>query len=243
MGVPTPHNEAKKGDIAKTVIMPGDPLRAKYIAEKYFEKAKCVNQVRNMFAYTGKYKGNEVTIMGAGMGMPSMGIYSYELYHFYDVDAIIRIGSAGAMQENMELGDVVLAMGASTDSNYMHQYQLPGVFAPIADAELMLNVIAIAKEKETPIHVGNILTSDVFYNADTNVNETWGKMGILAVDMESAALYANAAYAGKKALSILTISDHLIKKEYMTSEERQIGFGRMIELILDSIQESSGRTR
>lgn len=232
---PTPHNEAKKGEIAKTVLMPGDPLRAKYIAETYLENIKCVNTVRNMLAFTGLYKGKEISIMGAGMGMPSMGIYSYELYHFYDVDQIIRIGSAGALSDDVKLNDIVLAMGASTDSNYATQYQLSGTFAPTANYELLLQAVNVAAKKNLPIHVGNILSSDVFYTPDSSTNDAWRRMGILAVEMEAAALYMNAAYAGKKALCMLTISDHLYKKEYLSAKERQEGFGNMIELALDSV--------
>lgn len=207
--IPTAHNSAKAGDFAKTVLMPGDPLRAKYIAETYLENPRQVNAVRNMFGYTGTYKGKEISVMGGGMGMPSIGIYSYELFNFYDVDQVIRIGSAGAFQDNIKLMDVVIGMGACTDSNYAYQYGLPGTFAPIADYELLNRAVETAKRQGTNVVVGNVLSSDVFYNAMSNVNDLWRDMGVLAVEMEAAALYMNAAKAGKKALCMLTISDHL----------------------------------
>ena len=229
----TPHNTAEKGEIAKTVLMPGDPLRAIYIAEKYLENVKCFNTVRNMFGYTGTYHGKEISVMGGGMGMPSIGIYSYELYHFYDVDAIIRIGSAGAFQDDVNLMDVVIGMGACTDSNYASQYDLPGTFAPIADYELLEKAVNIARKQGTSVKVGNILSSDIFYNDDNRVNGKWMKMGVLAVEMEAAALYMNAARAGKKALCMLTISDHLFKGESLSAEERQTGFHKMMEIALE----------
>lgn len=230
---PTPHNSAVKGDFAKTVLMPGDPLRAKYIAETYLENVRQVNGVRNMLGYTGTYKGKEISVMGAGMGMPSIGIYSYELFNFYDVDNIIRIGSAGAMQDSLNLMDVVIGMGACTDSNYAYQFGLPGTFAPTADYGLLSRAVEIAKEKGTPVVVGNILSSDVFYNAQSDVNDKWRSMGVLAVEMEAAALYMNAAKAGKKALCMLTISDHLYRPEALSAEERQLGFGKMMEIALE----------
>lgn len=230
---PTPHNGAKKGEIAKTVLMPGDPLRAKYIAETYLENPVKVTSVRNMFGFTGTYKGKEITVMGGGMGMPSMGIYSYELYHFYDVDQIIRIGSAGSLQDKVELMDVVIAMGACTDSNYAYQYGLPGTFAPIADYELLARAVEAAGKQGTKAVVGNVLSSDIFYNADGGVNGKWRNMGVLAVEMETAALYMNAAAAGKKALCMLTISDLVFGEEKLSAEERQLGFGKMIEIALE----------
>ncbi|MFV0241520.1 MAG: purine-nucleoside phosphorylase [Lacrimispora sphenoides] len=230
---PTPHNGAKKGEIAKTVLMPGDPLRAKYIAETYLENPVQVTSVRNMLGFTGTYNGKEITVMGGGMGMPSMGIYSYELYHFYDVDQIIRIGSAGSLQDKVELMDVVIAMGACTDSNYAYQYGLPGTFAPIADYELLARAAEAAGKLGTKAVVGNVLSSDIFYNADSGVNDKWRNMGVLAVEMESAALYMNAAAAGKKALCLLTISDLIFGEEKLSAEERQLGFGKMIEIALE----------
>lgn len=231
--IPTAHNSAKAGDFAKTVLMPGDPLRAKYIAETYLENPRQVNAVRNMFGYTGTYKGKEISVMGGGMGMPSIGIYSYELFNFYDVDQVIRIGSAGAFQDNIKLMDVVIGMGACTDSNYAYQYGLPGTFAPIADYELLNRAVETTKRQGTNVVVGNVLSSDVFYNAMSNVNDLWRDMGVLAVEMEAAALYMNAAKAGKKALCMLTISDHLYTGESLSAEDRQLGFGKMMEIALE----------
>ena len=231
--IPTAHNSAKAGDFAKTVLMPGDPLRAKYIAETYLENPRQVNAVRNMFGYTGTYKGKEISVMGGGMVMPSIGIYSYELFNFYDVDQVIRIGSAGAFQDNIKLMDVVIGMGACTDSNYAYQYGLPGTFAPIADYELLNRAVETAKRQGTNVVVGNVLSSDVFYNAMSNVNDLWRDMGVLAVEMEAAALYMNAAKAGKKALCMLTISDHLYTGESLSAEDRQLGFGKMMEIALE----------
>lgn len=231
--IPTAHNSAKAGDFAKTVLMPGDPLRAKYIAETYLENPRQVNAVRNMFGYTGTYKGKEISVMGGGMGMPSIGIYSYELFNFYDVDQVIRIGSAGAFQDNIKLMDVVIGMGACTDSNYAYQYGLPGTFSPIADYELLNRAVETAKRQGTNVVVGNVLSSDVFYNAMSNVNDLWRDMGVLAVEMEAAALYMNAAKAGKKALCMLTISDHLYTGESLSAEDRQLGFGKMMEIALE----------
>ena len=231
--IPTAHNSAKTGDFAKTVLMPGDPLRAKYIAETYLENPRQVNAVRNMFGYTGTYKGKEISVMGGGMGMPSIGIYSYELFNFYDVDQVIRIGSAGAFQDNIKLMDVVIGMGACTDSNYAYQYGLPGTFAPIADYELLNRAVETAKRQGTNVVVGNVLSSDVFYNAMSNVNDLWRDMGVLAVEMEAAALYMNAAKAGKKALCMLTISDHVYTGESLSAEDRQLGFGKMMEIALE----------
>lgn len=233
---PTAHNSAGKGDFARTVLMPGDPLRAKYIAETYLENPRQVTSVRNMFGYTGTYHGKEISVMGGGMGMPSVGIYSYELFHFYDVDQIIRIGSAGALQDHIKLMDVVIGMGACTDSNYAYQYGLPGTFAPIADYELMSRAIAAAKEQGTNVVVGNVLSSDIFYNQREDVNDLWRSVGVLAVEMEAAALYMNAAKAGKKALCMLTISDHIYTGEALSAEDRQVGFGKMMEIALELAQ-------
>lgn len=228
----TPHNGAEKGDIAKTVLMPGDPLRAKYIAETYLKDVKCFNTVRNMFGYTGTYEGKEVSVMGGGMGMPSIGIYSFELYHFYDVDQIIRIGSAGGISDKVKVRDLVIGMGASTNSNFASQYKLPGTFAPIADFGLLRKAVEIAEEKNIPVAVGNILSSDTFYTDDETANDQWKKMQILCVEMEAAALYMNAARAGKKALCMLTISDHLYTGEALSAEERQTSFHEMMEAAL-----------
>ena len=231
--VPTPHNAAKMGDIAKTVLMPGDPLRAKFIAETYLEDVTCFNTVRNMFGYTGTYHGKRVSVMGSGMGMPSIGIYSYELYHFYDVEQIIRIGSAGAISDDIKLRDLVIGMGVSTNSNYAAQYNLPGTYAPLADFGLIRKAVEAAEAKQIPVAVGNVLSSDVFYHADPTFNDKWKKMGILCVEMESAALYLTAANAGKKALCLLTISDHLYTGEALSAEERQTSFREMMEVALE----------
>jgi len=229
----TPHNSANKGEIAKTVLMPGDPLRAKYIAEKYLNDVKQFNAVRNMYGYTGTFNGKEVSVMGGGMGIPSIGIYSYELYHFYDVDSIIRIGSAGGISDNVAMRDVIIGMAASTNSNYADQFNLPGTIAPTADFDLLRSAVESAEKKGINVKVGNILSSDVFYNADPTFNDRWKKMGILCVEMEAASLYLNAAAAGKKALCMLTISDHIYTGEVLTAEERQTSFDEMIDVALD----------
>ncbi len=231
--VPTPHNAAKKGDIAKTVLMPGDPLRAKYIAEKYLENPVCFNTVRNMLGYTGTYNGKQISIMGGGMGMPSIGIYSYELFNFYDVDSVIRIGSAGGYADSLKLRDLVIAMGASTDSNFAAQYQLPGTFAPIADFGLLRKAVETAEAKGVNAVVGNVVSSDVFYGDNSNAADLWKKMGVLCVEMEAAALYMNAARAGKKALCMLSISDHIYTGEALSAEERQTSFHNMMEVALE----------
>ena len=232
-GNSTPHNAAIPGDIAKAVLMPGDPLRAEFIAKNYLDNAKCFNTVRNMLGFTGEYKGKKISVMGSGMGMPSIGIYSYELYNFYDVESIIRIGSAGAIQEDLELMDIVIAQGACTDSNYANQYNLPGTYAPICSFELLKKAVDVAEAKKYPYKVGNVLSSDIFYNADESVNGRWAKMGILAIDMESAALYMNAAYAKKKALGMFTVSDQLCTDKHLSAADRQIGFSQMMELALE----------
>lgn len=229
---PTPHNGAKSGEIAKTVLMPGDPLRAKFIADNYLEDVKCFNTVRNMLGFTGTYKGRPVSVMGGGMGIPSVGIYTYELFHFYDVDNIIRIGSAGGIAENVNLRDVVVGMGACTNSNYAAQYHLPGTFAPVADYGLLSRAVKAAEALNIPVKVGNVLSSDTFYDDDENALLPWKKMGVLAVEMEAAALYMNAARAGKSALCLLTISDCPLTGEALPAEERQVGFTRMMEIAL-----------
>ncbi len=230
--IPTPHIEAKAGDFAKTVLMPGDPLRAKFIADTYLEQAHCINQVRGMLAYTGTYKGKEVSVMGSGMGMPSIGIYSYELFNFYDVDQIIRVGSAGGIQEDVNVMDVVIGMGASVVSSYPDQFGCPGHLAPLADYHLLSTAVESAKALGAEVKVGNILSEDAFYSERSK--DCFKKMGVLAVEMESGALYLNAARAGKKALCILTISDHLYRSEELSSKQRQEGFGKMIEIALET---------
>ena len=229
----TPHNEAKKGQIAKTVLLPGDPLRAKFIAETYLENPVCFNHVRNMLGFTGTYKGKEVSVMGGGMGIPSIGIYSYELYEMYGVENIIRIGSAGGYADELKLGDLVIGMGASTNSNFAHQYNLPGTFAPIADYDLLRRAVESAEKLNVPVKVGNILSSDTFYDDNPDAKLAWKKMGVLAVEMEAAGLYMNAARLGKKALCMLTISDHLFTGEELSAEERQVGFRNMMEVALE----------
>lgn len=231
----TPHNSAAKEDVAKSVIMPGDPLRAKFIAENFLEEVVCINEVRNMLGYTGTYRGKRVTVMGSGMGMPSMGIYSYELFSMYDVDKIIRIGSAGALRDDVKLRDIVIAMGTSTNSNYAAQYKLPGTFAPLADFELLCTAVEAAKREGLPVKVGNMLSSDVFYTPDSTDNDKWKAMGVLAVEMETAALYMNAAKLGKKALGIYTISDHLYRDEALSAQERQTNFREMMKIALEAI--------
>ena len=234
MGVPTPHNNAKKEDFAKTVLMPGDPLRAKFIAENFLENAVLINNVRNIQGYTGCYKGKKISVMASGMGMPSMGIYSYELFNFYDVDNIIRIGSAGGLTDEVKIRDVVIAMGACTNSNYASQYNLPGTFAPIASYKLLEKAVNVARKLNIEPKVGNILSSDTFYD-DASTQLDWAKMGVLAVEMESAALYMNAARANKNALTICTISDMLTgaPSKDCTAEEREITFTDMIEIALN----------
>jgi purine-nucleoside phosphorylase len=229
----TPHIEAKKGDIAKTVIMPGDPLRAKFIAENFLEDAVQFNAVRGMLGYTGKYKGQALSVMGSGMGIPSMGIYSYELFSFYDVDAIIRVGTAGGIGEGLALRDIVIAMGASTNSAFMEQYGLAGQFAALADFGLLSNAVNCAKMAGVACKVGNVLTSDTFYGDNKNAMAGWRKMGVLAVEMEAAGLYATAARLGKKALTILTISDMVFTHEATSAQERQESFTKMMEIALD----------
>lgn len=232
---PTPHNSAVRGEIAKTVLMSGDPLRAKYIAETFLQNARMYNQVRGIFGYTGTYKGVEVSVQAHGMGIPSIGIYTYELYHFYDVENIIRVGSAGAMQPELKLGDIVAAMGACGDSNYAAQYNLPGTFAPICSYHLLEKAVKTAGELNVQLRVGNILSSDAFYHADPDVNKKWAEMGVLAVEMEAVGLYCNAAKAGKNALCLTTISDQLYTGERLSAEQRQLGFKTMVELALEML--------
>ncbi len=231
--VPTPHLEAKVGDIAETVLLPGDPLRAKFIAETFLEDVVQYNTVRGMFGYTGYYNGKKVSVQGSGMGMPSMGIYSYELIHFYGVKNLIRIGSAGAVSDELNLHDVVIGMGACTDSNYAAQYKLPGTYAPIASFELLEKAVNSARELNIDVTVGNVVSSDVFYGDDGLESfKSWQKMGALAVEMEAAALYMNAARAGVNALCIVTISDCPLKGVETTSAERQTAFTNMMKIAL-----------
>jgi len=230
---PTPHNNAKPGDIAQTVLMPGDPLRAKFIAEKYLKDPVLYNTVRGMYGYTGFYNGKRVSVQGSGMGMPSIGIYSYELIHFYGVKNLIRVGSAGALQPDLKLHDVVIGMGACTDSNYASQYKLPGTFAPIASFGLLEKAVNVARQKNIDVKVGNLVSGDVFYNEDEQGLMQWKKMGALAVEMEAAALYMNAARAGVNALCLVTISDCPFTGEACSAEERQTAFMKMVEIALE----------
>lgn len=233
----TPHINAEAQDFAKTVLMPGDPLRSKFIAENYLENAKLINNVRGIQGYTGTYKGTKVSVMASGMGMPSIGIYSYELYNMFGVENIMRIGSTGAMQEQVKVRDIVIGMGACTNSNYVSQYGLSGTFAPIASYPMMKVAIEQAEKLNARYHVGNILSSDTFYSDDTQATANWQKMGVLCVEMEAAALYMNAARCGKNALAIMTVSDHIITGEETTAEERQNSFTQMMEIALNTAVE------
>ena len=234
----TPHIEAKKGQIAQTVIMPGDPLRAKFIAENFLTSAEQYNGVRGMLGYTGMYKGTRLSVMGSGMGIPSMGIYAHELFTFYDVERIIRVGTAGGIASDLALRDVVMAMGACTDSNFMQQYGLPGTFAPTASYELLRVAVKSARAAGVEYKVGNVLTSDTFYGDDPDAMSAWHKMGVLAVEMEAAGLYAVAARLGKQALAILTISDLVFTHEATSPEERQESFTEMMKIALDASVET-----
>lgn len=231
---PTPHNGAKLGEIAETVIMAGDPLRVKFMAEKFLDNPVLFNNVRGMLGYTGTYNGKRVSVMGHGMGMPSLGIYTYELYHFYDVQTIIRVGSAGAILDDLKLGDLAIAMGACTDSNYARQYELPGTFAPIADFGLLRGAVEECERRGYAYKVGNVMSSDTFYTENAHTDK-WINMGVMAVEMEIAALYMNAARAGKRALGICTVSDHIIRGESTTAEERQNTFTKMMDVAFSLI--------
>ncbi|GLC30379.1 purine-nucleoside phosphorylase [Clostridium omnivorum] len=232
--IPTPHiGVSEQGIIAETVLLPGDPLRAKFIAETFLENPVQFNTVRNMFGYTGTYKGKKISVMGTGMGMPSIGIYSYELIHFYGVKNLIRIGSAGSIQEDVKVRDIVIGMSASTNSNFARQYDLPGTYAPNASWKLLKKATDVAKEKGINVTVGNVLSSDVFYDDNPDAWKKWAKMGVLAIEMEAAALYMNANRAGANALCILTISDSLVTHELTSAEERQTTFTQMMEIALE----------
>lgn len=235
--LPTPHIAATEKDaFAKTVLMPGDPLRAKYIAEHFLDDAVLVNNTRGVQGYTGYYKGKRVSVMASGMGIPSIGIYSYELFNFYDVETVIRVGSAGAISPELHLRDVVIGMGACTNSSYAMQYNLPGTYAPIADYQTLKNAVETAEKLGVKVKVGNLFSSDTFYD-DASSLASWQKMGVLAVEMESAALYMNAARSGKKALCICTISDcPLTGGEECTALEREQTFNKMIEIALEAAE-------
>ena len=233
----TPHNRAKSGEIAPFVLMPGDPLRAKRLAETRLENAREVTSVRNMFGYTGTWKGKPVSVMGSGMGAPSMGIYSYELFAFYGVESIVRIGTCGGLTNDVDVGDLVIAMTASTDSNYAHQYELKGTFSPCASFGLLERAVSSAKAREIPFWVGGIFSSDIFslYSALPPEHgwKKWADMGCAATDMECYALYCNAAYLKKKALTLLTCSDSNVSRKEMTPEERQNSLDKMFAVALD----------
>ena len=231
---PTPHIGAKYGDIAETVIMAGDPLRVKLMAEKFLDNPVQFNHVRGMLGYTGTYKGKRVSVMGHGMGMPSIGIYSYELYNFYGVKTIIRVGSAGSINNDLHIGDLAIAMGACTNSNYAAQYELPGTFSPIADFSLVRAAAESCERFGYPYMVGNLLSSDTFYSENPHTDK-WINMGVLAVEMEIAALYMNAARSGNRALGICTISDHILTGEVTTAEERQNNFTHMMDVAFSLI--------
>lgn len=231
---PTPHISAQYGDIAETVIMAGDPLRVKFMAEKYLDNPVEFNHVRGMLGYTGSYKGKRVSVMGHGMGMPSIGIYTYELYNFYGVKTIIRVGSAGSINNDLHIGNLAIAMGACTNSNYASQYELPGIFAPIADFSLVRSAAEACEHYGYQYKVGNVLSSDTFYGENPH-NDKWISMGVLAVEMEIAALYMNAARSGNRALGICTISDHILTGEVTTAEERQSNFTHMMDVAFSLI--------
>ncbi|MBQ9745262.1 MAG: purine-nucleoside phosphorylase [Clostridia bacterium] len=231
---PTPHINATPEDFGKTVLMPGDPKRSAYIAKTFFENARLVNDVRGIQGYTGLYKGTKVSVMASGMGMPSMGLYAYELYNFFDVENIIRIGSAGTIDKNVNVRDLVFAMTASTNSAFASQYGLPGVYAPCADFALLSAGVEEANKLGAVCHVGNILSADTYYDDDPDVLKKWHKMGILAVEMEAAALYMTAARAGKKALALCTISNSILTGEEMPVEERESALNQMIETALNT---------
>ncbi|KMY55837.1 purine-nucleoside phosphorylase [Bacillus sp. FJAT-27231] len=229
----TPHIKPNGAEIAETILLPGDPLRAKFIAETYLEDVIQFNEIRGMLGFTGTYKGKRISVMGTGMGTPSMSIYSWELINVFGVKNLIRVGSAGAIQDHLNLYDIVFAMGSSTDSNYGHQYNLPGHYSITASFELLEKAKKAADQQGQKVHVGNVLSSDIFYNADPTALQKWSDMGILCAEMESAGLYMNAAHAGVNALCILTISDHIFRHEQTTQEERQTAFTKMMEIALE----------
>lgn len=243
---PTPHIGARPEDFAKTVLMPGDPLRAKFIAENFLQGAVLVNNVRGVQGYTGTYEGARVSVMASGMGMPSMGIYSYELYNIFGVENIIRIGSAGSLQKDIQLRDIVIAMSASTNSDFARQYRLPGTLAPTCSYALLKTCTDMAQKLGCRYHVGNILSSDTFYTDETGLpqgmkaNDRWASMGVMAVEMEASALYMVAAAAHKNALAICTVSDSLLTGEATTSAERQTSFTQMMRLALETAKAFHG---
>ncbi|MCI6329606.1 MAG: purine-nucleoside phosphorylase [Bacilli bacterium] len=235
--MPTPHNEALKGDIAKVVLMPGDPNRAKWIVDNFLHDVKLVNQVRGMVCYTGLTKNNKrISVMSSGMGHPSIGIYSHELYTEYDVDVIIRVGTCGSYQPNINLKDVLVCQGACTDSNWMSQYGLNGTFSAIASYDVLEEAVSVLKKHNYPYHVGNIFAADVFYDVDKDLWKRWARLGVMGVEMESYALYVNAAYLGKKALTLLTVTDNFVKEGRLTAQERQTGLFNMIDIAVETAE-------
>ena len=239
---PTPHIAAAPGDFGKTVLMPGDPKRAAFIAQHYLQDAVLVNDVRGVQGYTGKYRDVRVSVMASGMGMPSIGIYSYELYRFFGVENIIRVGTAGGMQPQVQIRDLVFGMGACTDSAYAKQFGCAGSIAPVCSYDLLAAGVEIAQSRKIPFHVGNLLSTDAFYHANPNANKAWRKMGVLAVEMEAAALYLNAASAGKRALAICTVSDHLLTGDALDAAAREQTFTQMMELALEIAVETEQRS-
>lgn len=233
MSVPTIHIQAQLGEIANTVLLPGDPLRAKFIAENFLTDVKQYNSIRNMFGFTGYYNGKRVSVQGSGMGIPSIGIYSYELFNFYGVENIIRVGTAGAIDDDLEIGDICIGMTASTNSNYVSQFELPGTYCPCADYGLVSKAVNEAEKLGVKYKVGGILSSDSFYCDQANSLRPWQKMGVLCVEMEASALYMNANRAGKKALTIATISDCPFKQTETTSEQREKSFTNMMKIALE----------
>ncbi len=231
---PTPHIHAEPKDFGKVVLMPGDPLRSEFIAKTYLKEPKLVNNVRGVQGYTGTWNGEKISVMASGMGMPSIGIYSYELFKLFGVEAILRVGSAGALQPDMHPRDIVLGMGASTNSAYAEQYQMGAQIAPICDFGLLETAVDVCRKRGSKVHIGNLMSSDRFYDANPDANRRYAEMGILAVEMEAAALYLNAARLGKKALAICTVSDHIMTGEILSAQERQTGFGEMAEIALDT---------
>lgn len=229
----TPHSTAVPGDYAKTVLMPGDPLRAKYIAEHFLTDVRLVNNVRGIQGHTGLWKGVPVSVQASGMGIPSIGIYAWELYEYFGVENIIRVGTAGALHDDLELMDLVLGMGACTDSNFMHQYDLDGTFAPIADWTLLRRAAEMAEARGLPVRVGNLLSTDCFYTDGKHSPGEWKKMGVMAVEMEAAGLYATAARAGRRALCMCSVSDHFSRPQKLSPEQRQTALNDMLTLALD----------
>lgn len=229
----TPHIDPQGVEIAETILLPGDPMRAKFIAETYFDNPRCFNEVRGMYGFTGTHKGRKVSVMGTGIGIPSISLYSYELIHVFGVQNLIRVGSCGALQPDIELYDVILAQGASTDSNYLTQFDVPGTYAPLSSYRLLEQAKRAADERGQRNHVGNVLSSDIFYNQDPAALGKWARMGVLAVEMESAGLFANAAAAGVDALGIFTVSDHIPTNTRITPQERETTFAAMVEIALE----------